>query len=482
MMDNTEKKVIVVFILLALSVIGFVFSPALQNDFTNWDDQAYVTQNKDLKNYSWEGLKHIYFSFYNANYHPLTMTSYFLEYHFFGLNPKAYHFTNITLHLINCVLIFWFIYLISGSTMVSFVTMVLFAIHPLNVEPVAWISERKGLLCVLFFLASLISYIYYQKNKKRIYYWFCLFAFILALLSKMVAITLPFILIIIDYYNKRKMNKEALSEKIPFFELSLIFSLIGIYTQATFGTILRTALLSPFYRIIIPFYNLTFYIEKLFFPINLSCRYPYPRIEEILSFPYLISPFVVAALATLIAFFGRYTRKIIFGTLFFLVAILPVLQLIPWGNSIAGDRHTYLALIGLFYLIGEFMGWLYSNIKKSVKNRKIYFAVFLIMVTAILSSLSWQRTKVWKNSVTLWSDVLKKYPNSTIAYNNRGAAYIDQGDYDEGIADCTRAIQITPDFADAYFNRASAYRGKGDIVNALADGKAYLEKSGFLKR
>lgn len=481
MIDN-HKKVIIILVFLVLAITGFVFNPALQNDFTNWDDQIYVTQNKELKNYSWEGIKHIYSSSYNANYHPLTMTSYFLEYHFFGLNPKAYHATNIALHLINCVFVFWFVYLISANFMVSFITMILFAIHPLHVEPVAWISERKGLLCSLFFLISLITYFYYQKNKKRIYYWLCFFAFILALLSKVTAVTLPFILLIIDYYNKRKMDKEALFEKIPFFELSLIFSLIGIYTQATFGTILKTTLLSLFYRIIIPFYTLTFYIEKLFFPINLSCRYPYPRIEEIMSIRYLISPFIVVALAASAVFSKRHTRKIIFGALFFLIAILPVLQLIPWGNSIAGDRHTYFALIGLFYLIGEFMRWLYSNIKKTVEIKKICFIIFLVMVAVILSSLSWQRNKVWKNSVTLWSDALKKYPDSTIAYNNRGAAYIDQGDYDKGIADCTRAIQITPDCADAYFNRALAYRAKGDIANALADGKAYLEKSGFLKR
>lgn len=476
-MLKNKKTLSVCLLIFILAFTSLSLFPSLRNGFTNWDDQRYLTQNDDLRDFSLSGLTRIFSSFYNGNYHPLTMFSYFLEYHFFGSNPLGYHITNLLLHLLNCVLVFWLISLLSRSTIVPFVATLLFAIHPLNVEPVAWVSGRKDLFYVLFFLGSVIAYTCYLKNNKRVYYYFSICAFILSLFSKATAVMLPFILLLIDYRNKRKFDRNIFIEKAPFFELSFVFMLICIFTQTTFGAVINTHSLNFLYRGTIVAYALVSYIAKLLFPVKLSCQYPYPRPEEILGFRYLVSPAILFFLTALVIFLKRYTRKIIFGMGFFLVLVLPVIQILPFGNSITADRFTYLASVGIFYLIGEGAYWLYLR-----KNTLIKISVFLIFTGLILrlSFLSWQRSKVWYDSITLWSDVLSKYPKSLTAYNNRAIAYtLEEGDYEKAIEDCSRAIELAPGDSVLYFNRASAYRQKGDYDKANLDFRQYLKRSGF---
>ena len=474
------KEIIgIVFILVFASL---VLSPCLRNSFTNWDDPRYLTENSDLKDFSLLGAARIISSFYNANYHPLTMLTYFLEYHFFKLNPRGYHITNLFLHLVNCCLVFWFIFLLSKSASVSFVATMLFAIHPLNVEPVAWVSGRKDLLYTLFFVSSLIAYLYYLREYKRKLYYLAICTFILSLFSKAAAITLPFMLLLIDYYNRRKLYNKAVFEKIPFFEISFIFLLICIFTQGTFGAIIRMHSTPLFYRGIIVTYAPTFYLVKLLLPIKLSCRYPYPAWEGVLTLRYLLSPAVIFILAALVIFSKTHTRKIVFGATFFLIAALPVLQIIPFGNSLTADRFNYLPGVGLFYLAGEGVRWLYSRINKYGLVAKITVSLILAGLVLGLSILSWHRSKVWQDSITLWSDVLVKYPDSLTALNNRAIAYSAAGNYAKAIEDLNRAIKLTPQDPMFYFNRANAYRQKGDRDKADLDFKQYLQKSRFWNR
>lgn len=479
---SKKRKVIIgcviIFILLLTAV---VFSPSLRNGFTNWDDQEYVTRNADLSNFSLRGVTRLCFSFYNANWHPLTMLSYLLDYRFFKLDPQGYHAVNLALHLLNCVLVFWFIFKLSGSIITASVTAVLFAIHPMHVESVAWISERKDLLYSGFFLASLIAYVCYLEKPKPRYYYLSLFMFVLSLLSKVMAIMLVFVLFLIDYLRQKKIDKKSLIEKVPFFQLACIFMVAGLFAQRTYGTLIQNFLLTVIHKVLIVSYALIFYLCKILFPVNLSCHYPYPKIDQILTLPFLVSPFIVAVLAALVLYSKRYTKKIIFGTLFFLLTILPVIQIVPCGNWITADRFTYLTSVGLFYLAAEGARWLYLRIKSSAKIKLFVLFGILAGIIAVLSVLSWQRCGVWKNSLTLWSDALKKYPNSSAAYNNRATAYIAQKEYDLAIEDCSMTLQIEPNHALAYYNRALAYSGKGEFDKASADFKKYLTKSGLIK-
>jgi protein O-mannosyl-transferase len=180
---GNSKKIACVIVILIITLASFF--PVLKNDFTNWDDTGYVTENNIIRSVSLVNLKSIFFSFSMTHYHPVTILSYLLEYQFFRLNPFNYHLTNFILHLLNCLLVFWMIYLLSGSIFISGLTALLFGIHPLQVESVAWISERKNLLYAFFFLGALISYLYYlRKDEKTKYFFLCLGFFILSLLSK----------------------------------------------------------------------------------------------------------------------------------------------------------------------------------------------------------------------------------------------------------------------------------------------------------
>lgn len=470
MMTPQIKKRVIAGCLLVLILItaSLVFSPILRNGFTNWDDSTYITRNPGIKDFSLSGIIHTCSSPYIQNYHPLTMLSYMVEYHFFGMNPLGYHITSLVLHILNCALVFWLVFLLSGSLFVTAIAATLFALHPLHVESVAWIAERKDLLYSLFSLIGFIAYIHYLKKRKALYYCICLFVFFLSLLSKAMAVTFPLALFLIDYIFKRKPDKGSFLEKIPFFVFSLIFLLVGSITFYAREVWPGWSCAAIFRQAILAAYALTFYLYKILLPVGLSCLYPYPSINETSGFQYLVFPLIVAVIAALVAYSRRYTRKIVFGSLFFLFTIFLALQISPFTNSVVADRYTYLASVGLFYLAGEGARWLYLRLNLLVSIKKSFLCVILIGLILVLSSLSWQRCKVWKNSLTLWDDALQGYPNLPVAYYNRGNAYLEQKDYGKAIGDYDRAIQIAPDFLFPYFARAIAYERKGEFDKAYS--------------
>lgn len=477
MFFKRNKLTAAVMILLLLITAAVVFLPALRNGFTNWDDREYVVDNKDLRDGSLPGLWRVATSFYNANFHPLTMLVYWLGYRFYGLDPAGYHLISFLLHLINIILVFWFCRKLSASTLTAFIAASLFALHPMQVEAVAWISDLKGLLCALFFLAGLIAYLFYLQKGKKIYYWVVLSSFIFSLLSKVMAVTFPLTLLLLDYHNKRRIDKAAFLEKIPFFELSLVFVIVGTAAQAVFKTIIPQSL--PLVsRLLIPFYAVYLYIEKTIIPLGLTNLYPFPFINETLSIKYFAAALQVLGLVVLGIFSIRYSRKVIFGMLFFLFLILPVLKVVPFGNWIIADRHAYLAHVGLFYLCGEALRRTCSG-SRAVKIRRACAIVFLMVIIAALCFLSRQRIPVWRDSISLWSDAIAKYPHYPVAYSNRASAYIEEGRPDEAIADCTRAIEITPEYAQAYFNRHAAYLAKGNVNQAQNDINRFRQLSGI---
>ena len=214
---------IILSLCLILAIPAISFFPSLKNDFLNWDDPQYVTENKMITELSWRNIETIFDSIYMGHYHPLTLLSYALEYRFFKLNPFAYHLTNLILHLINGLLVFWLIWMLKGGVLTSLVVSLLFGIHPLHVESVAWISERKDLLCSFFFLGSLVVYLTYLKTRRRRFYFLSLFLFLLSLLSKSMAVTLPLVLVLCDYLLDRKFDRKCLIEKIPFLGNGLYF-------------------------------------------------------------------------------------------------------------------------------------------------------------------------------------------------------------------------------------------------------------------
>jgi len=278
-----KKNKPVILLLLALLVFSVTLSflPSIKNDFTNLDDGDYLVNNPLVKDLSLEGigrifnpLEHIYGTSFNPQlYVPMVTLSYALEYHFFNFNPQAYHSTNLILHLLNVLLVFWMIYLLCGNIYIAFITALIFGIHPLRVESVAWVTERKDVLYAFFYLWAVVCYLYFKRNSSIILLLGTYILFTFSLLSKPVAVTLLFVLPLCDFYIDKKFTLRSLLNKIPIFIIAAVFALLS-----QIGT--RYLLLDPdfnfFDYLLIPIYSLVFYIIKIVAPLGLTCLYPYP--------------------------------------------------------------------------------------------------------------------------------------------------------------------------------------------------------------
>jgi tetratricopeptide (TPR) repeat protein len=461
--SKTKRREIIISICLILTITFVSFLPSLKNDFINWDDNQYVTENVTITDLSWENIKTIFSHFYMGHYHPLTLLSYSIEFEFHKLNPFIYHTTNLILHLFNSLFVFWLIFMLKGGILTSLWVAFLFGIHPLHVESVAWISERKDLLYSFFFLESVICYLYYRKTQGVNYYYLSIFLFILSLLSKSMAVTLPFILLIHDYLLDRKFDKKTLIEKIPFLFFALTFGIIALFSKDPTGKISQRSSVTFFENILIVSDILVSYLSKLILPNKLSCLYPPVKLGTY-SWVYLLAMAIIFIGGIILS---RYNKKIIFGLLFFLITLLPVLPL-----KIVADRYTYIPYRGLFYIGGAGFSWLYHRKIERAKIVKTSLLILFIGIVGMFSFLTWERCKVWEDSISLWSDVLKNHPDILIAYIDRGAAFLNKKEYDKSISDYNHALNMNPNnekVSSIYNNRGNAYAGKGLYDHAISD-------------
>jgi len=463
-----------------LIITYIAYSPVLNNNFTNWDEKSYVIDNPHLHQPVWDGVKYFFgMNFFVANYHPLTMIVYMMEYHIAKLNPEFYHIVNLLIHFLNVILVFVFIYLLSGKkTEVAVVVAVFFAIHPMHVESVAWIAELKDVLYTSFFLGGLITYYFYLEGRRRsMYYFITMFLFILSLLSKTSAVIFPLILILLDYYIKKKINGRALLEKIPFIIVSIVFGIINLKAQET--SITRVESHSIFQGFFLASYTMINYIIKLLIPTNLSSYNPLPDMDApSLPMVYYLAP--IAALATIIIVYKtiKWTRIVIFGFLFYILNIALVLQFIPVGGAIVADRYSYIPYIGLLFIIGMGFSWIYRS-KNKISSYKPIVIIALLILSITASFLTNARCKVWENSDTLWSDVINKYPDCWQAYLGRAEYFMNtmkykipthDDDIDKAFNDLNTAISFNKGSdAHAFLDRGLIYAMKGKPDSAIAD-------------
>ncbi|MEQ8220879.1 MAG: tetratricopeptide repeat protein [Candidatus Eremiobacterota bacterium] len=456
--------------LIIILLITFIsFLPVINADITNWDDNHYITGNKMILSLSPENIKEMFKIFFDKNvpfqqtlYTPLVHLSYGIEYYFFGFNPSVNHRTNLILHLINTMLVFWLVFMITEDRGKSFLVSLFFGIHPVHVESVAWISERKDVLYSFFYLLSLITYNYYQKEHGKIYYYFSIFLFSLSILSKPMAMTLPFILLLFDYLKKRRFSKYTIIEKIPYFIISFICVIITfiIGSQVTPEEEIKSF---SIYNIFIASYGMMLYLYKFLLPLRLSAIYPHLEWNKI-PVIFWMSPFIILLALAFVIYSGKYTEKIIFGFMFFFISILPVSQIITLHPGIINDRYMYIASIGLLYLFSEGFFSLYE--RKKFKN---FITVILFLIIISFSFLTRERCKVWEDSLSLWNDVLSKYPNAMQAYANRGNIYREKGEYNKALSDFTEAIRLKPYKAEIYATRGSIYTELKEYGKAMDD-------------
>ena len=491
------------FIPVVLVLTLLCLSPALQNKFVNLDDPQYLIDNPAVHTWNIVTLKQIFSEQFVGNYQPLTMLSYMVEYKLFGLNPFGYHLMNLLLHLLGTLFVFLIIKKLSGNDLIAFITSLLFGIHPLHVESVAWIAERKDVLYGFYFLWALYLYVAAlapaQKGEEvrlsptRV--GAILLLFLLALLSKAQAVVLPVVFLAMDFLMNRKLTKKTILEKLPLFVLAVAFGLLAIQVQGKAGA-MQTYKYFPFYeRILFSCYALMTYLHKLILPIDLSCFYPYPETNDKINTVWVyLSPAVLLALAFIIWKYFRDSKIVLFGVSFFLITIILVLQLLPIGDALTADRYTYIPSIGLFFIAAHYFVN-FSKIPNFGKVKLLTAAAFLLFFCC----LTFQRTKVWHDSITLYSDAIDKGYKAAIIYNNRGAVLSDSVRNEEALKDFASLVQLKPRYPNGWRNKGLIHvRLKqkeeaiatfseaikyfpADPANYLSRGTIYVEKNEFEK-
>lgn len=468
-----DRRPILIAAMCVAALTFLVYLPSLQNGFVNWDDPGYVYKNPNIRALD---LRWALTAVVVGNWHPATLLSLTLDHSIWGLNPLGFHLTNSIIHSLNA-----FLAALLGSALYPYkdrrgavitglIAGALFGLHPAHVESVAWVSERKDVLSAFFFILSALFYVRYARGKGAACYGLSLVTFVLALLSKPMAVSLPIVLLIIDYYPLDRFRagffKKALIEKIPFFLLSIASAALALWAQRVSGALSSLDSIPLLQRVPVAFRAYAFYIYKLFVPVDLSPFYPLPGKSGLFEPWAIISIVLFAAISVAALVMLKRKRFIAVVWACYLITLLPVIGLVQVGSQAAADRYTYIPSLSLFILIGGAAGYAAS------KNRGALGAVVVagLIITSALSWLSVRQIGVWKDSVTLWSRAIALYPDSApIAYTNRGIAFGQAGRVEEAIRDLSRAIEIKPNMTEAYYNRALAYSLEGRNTDAIRD-------------
>lgn len=450
--------------LVLCAAIAAVYWPAFTASLVNWDDDAYIVRNYLLHDFSFGGVARLFTRFYALNYQPVTLLSYMLEHQLAGHAPFIYHAVNIALHMANTLLVLALCGELLREKRAALLCALLFALHPMHVESVAWVAERKDVLYAFFYLAGLLAYL--KAKKKDKFPAGALVFFALSLLSKSMAVTFPLAIVTLDWLKGRPIWK---ADKIPFFLLTIVFAWVTLRSQN------RSAPLAPYQiwqGIQLSSHNMLFYPAKLFYPAHLSAFYPLP--QQLTPF-HFIAPFAALLVYGAAWYLAGKNRLAKAGILFFLLTIAPVLQFVPIGRTIAADRYIYIPMMGLALPLAAFLIQLHDHLtEKRWKYARMAFSGLLAVALFTLCAQARARCLVWHDSVSLWTDVLSSQPDNVIALTNRGLALKNTGQLAPAIADFNRALELDPRSAILYSNRSMLYASTGALGKALEDAEQAL--------
>ncbi len=459
-----KNSLILVFAAAIITGVIFAYYPAFKADFTNWDDPAYVLNNDVIKEINSKNTGEIFTTFRNGHYHPLTWLSLAIDYKISDGGPSSFHRTNIILHILNVFLLFFFLLYLVKDEWLAFFAAMLFGIHPMSVEAVAWVTERKTVLYAFFMLLSLLSYLRYTDTKKWTMYVLSLLFFILSCLSKSMAVVLPVLLILTDYFrNKNVFSFRTWINKIPFFAVSVVFGVVSIFAQKD---VIQPEHIQEFsHNAGWGAWSFLLYIVKIIIPSNLSALYEYPPDGGIESLKTILGMLIIAAfIFALIYFYRKGNRTVVFGLLFLLVNLFFILKFfdIPAGAYYMADRYAYFPIAGLWLAVFSLSGDI-------LKKRQGLVKIIFVVIAVIFLFASHTRAKTWKNSVTLWTDVIEKHDDAVIAYINRGNAYRDVKKYVLAIKDYDNAEKTNPRYSAIFTNRGYACYMNGQYKEAVRD-------------
>ena len=444
-----------------------VYLPSLGNGFTNWDDPSYVTKNPLVVH---PHVRDLLLTPVGGNYHPLTVLSLALNYRISGYQPASYHWFNLLLHLANTGIVFAFVWMLSRRRFWTAVaTSLFFGIHPMHVESVAWISERKDVLYAFFYLLGLIAYLRYLGRRQWAWFAACLVAFVLSLASKPAAVVFPFTLLALDYFLQRTDRIRLVLEKLPFLVLSVAAGWLTLRAQQESGAVAPAGTWSLFEKLLFATYGSAMYVLKLFVPVGLSAIYPYPAGSSSIGRGFYVALVAMLAAFPAMLFACRRLRPVLFGWAFFFINLLLVLQFSTVGRAVMADRYTYVPYIGLLLAL---TWWLDERPRPGNAGMPARLAIGAVLIAMLPLSLyqTWTRCGVWKDSETLWTDTIRKFPHQVdVAYCDLGLALANRGRLDEAISQYREAIRIRSGYSEAHNDLGAALAAQGKLEDAVSE-------------
>ncbi|MEN6387252.1 MAG: tetratricopeptide repeat protein [Phycisphaerales bacterium] len=462
-----NKKTLLIYVVLAAAIIA-VYWPVYKYDFVKYDDDVYVTNNKNIQTgLNWQIIKWAFTSGYASNWHPLTWLSHTLDYQLYGEWAGGHHITNVLFHIANTLLLFYFLKKATNYLWPALFVAAAFALHPLHVESVAWIAERKDVLSALFWILTMIAYVQYVKNIGQTHgsaptklYSASLVLFALGLMSKPMLVTMPFVLLLLDYWPlERKFSKRVVIEKIPFFIFSILSSVVTFIVQQKSGAITAIehhGLASRAGNIIVSYAE---YIFKTIWPAKLAVLYQYP-VDGLPLYRIIISAIILCAITFAVLLFAKRYKFILFGWLWYLGTLVPVIGFIQIGAHSMADRYTYIPLIGIFITI------FFGAKELFPKRQKFLFAaaVGILIASSVTAAI---QVRYWKDSLTLFEHTIRVTEKHFIIMTNYAACLNDAGRYEESIIYTQKLIKMKPDSAENHNCLGNSLMHLGRIDEAI---------------
>lgn len=503
-MDRNTRHISLLGILLLTIVAALVYAPALRNPFVHYDDQNYVTENTHVQaGLTWDTFTWAWTSTEQDNWHPLTWLTHALDCQLYGLNPRGHHVTSLLFHLVNVILLFLVLNRMTGSAGRSLVVAALFALHPYNVESVAWIAERKNVLSTLFFLAGMYAYAWYATKPTLQRYLAVAACFALGLASKPMVITFPFVLLLLDYWplqrisfgatalspSKKKSKSPASAdigrptfeqatfaklvlEKIPLFALCAGSAIITIVAQQSGGAVRDLVKFPVWMRLENAVYAYGMYLVKLVWPVHLAVYYPYPGMNLQTGQTALTAAVLLAICAATWKY--RLARPyLVTGWLWYLGTMIPVIGIIQVGDQAMADRYTYVPMIGIFIAIV----WLLAEFADA-RHVKVQLRVAAVLpILAVLAFLTWRQQSYWNSDYDLWAHTLAVTHNNVIADESLGKALLMMGKADESLPHLQAASLRNPGDATRHANYGANLVQCGRLEDAIVEYTAAVQST-----
>jgi len=479
---RTRQRELIICILLFTAVLG-VYGQAANHDFISLDDELHIINNPHVRaGITIQGIKWALTTFYAGNWQPLTWISHMLDCQLYALNPMGHHWTSLQLHLANTLLLFILLQQMTGAFWRSTFVAALFALHPLHVESVAWVAERKDVLSTFFCMLTIMVYYRYVVQKHLFYYLLALLLFAMGLMAKPMLVTLPFVLLLIDFWPLERMGLicnstslpegmprfdfgtfwDRIHEKIPFFLLIVPSIIITFLAQRNIGAVESLTSLPLKFRVANAFVSYVKYITKAIWPDQLVVFYPHPG-NTLPMWQGVMAGLLIIAVTYIAVRLLRKYPYLATGWFWFLGTLVPVIGLLQVGGQAMADRYTYLPLIGIYIIIT----WGVSDLASQWRFREIFLPMSAGAVLLLLSMVTWIQVGHWQNSMKLFRHALGVTHNNWLAHNSLGVALFRAGKLDEALGHFNKTLNNKPEDVMTYNNLGSVLAQKGELDEAI---------------